>query len=84
MGEDLSHQHPFDVLSDKSRSAAHEARQRHHHTASVNSDMPNPILLAYATTKGAIQNFAGTGGGNSQPHEPSTTGPAAQSPANTK
>ena len=26
-------------------------------TASVNSDMPNPILLAYATTKGAIQNF---------------------------
>lgn len=23
-------------------------------TASVNSDMPNPILLAYATTKGAI------------------------------
>ncbi|MBI5260593.1 MAG: SDR family oxidoreductase [Bradyrhizobium sp.] len=28
-------------------------------TASVNSDMPNPILLAYATTKGAIQNFSG-------------------------
>ncbi|RJF74050.1 SDR family oxidoreductase [Rhodopseudomonas palustris] len=26
-------------------------------TASVNSDMPNPSLLAYATTKGAIQNF---------------------------
>ncbi|MGJ4930117.1 SDR family oxidoreductase [Bradyrhizobium sp. HKCCYLS2038] len=26
-------------------------------TASVNSDMPNPALLAYATTKGAIQNF---------------------------
>ena len=26
-------------------------------TASINSDMPNPILLAYATTKGAIQNF---------------------------
>ena len=26
-------------------------------TASVNSDMPNQILLAYATTKGAIQNF---------------------------
>src|ERR1700733_683122 len=24
-------------------------------TASVNSDMPNPMLLAYATTKGAIQ-----------------------------
>lgn len=28
-------------------------------TASVNSDMPNPLLLAYATTKGAIQNFTG-------------------------
>src|SRR5690606_22428486 len=28
-------------------------------TTSINSDMPNPILLAYATTKGAIQNFTG-------------------------
>jgi NAD(P)-dependent dehydrogenase (short-subunit alcohol dehydrogenase family) len=28
-------------------------------TASVNSDMPNPILIACATTKGAIQNFSG-------------------------
>ncbi|CAL79129.1 putative oxidoreductase, NAD(P)-binding domain [Bradyrhizobium sp. ORS 278] len=28
-------------------------------TASVNADMPNPGLLAYATTKGAIQNFTG-------------------------
>jgi NAD(P)-dependent dehydrogenase (short-subunit alcohol dehydrogenase family) len=26
-------------------------------TASINSDIPNPSLLAYATTKGAIQNF---------------------------
>ena len=26
-------------------------------TASINSDVPNPILLPYATTKGAIQNF---------------------------
>ena len=26
-------------------------------TASINSDKPNPGLLAYATTKGAIQNF---------------------------
>lgn len=26
-------------------------------TASVNADSPNPSLLAYATTKGAIQNF---------------------------
>ncbi|MFN4100502.1 MAG: SDR family oxidoreductase [Pararhodobacter sp.] len=28
-------------------------------TTSVNADMPNPGLLAYATTKGAIQNFTG-------------------------
>ncbi|WP_233092601.1 SDR family oxidoreductase [Paracoccus sp. IB05] len=28
-------------------------------TASINADMPNPALLAYATTKGAIQNFTG-------------------------
>lgn len=26
-------------------------------TASINSDKPNPRLLAYATTKGAVQNF---------------------------
>jgi len=26
-------------------------------TASINSDAPNPTLLAYATTKGAIRNF---------------------------
>ena len=28
-------------------------------TASINADMPNPSLLAYAATKGAIQNFTG-------------------------
>ena len=28
-------------------------------TTSINADAPNPILLAYATTKGAIQNFTG-------------------------
>ncbi|MBD3844727.1 SDR family oxidoreductase [Bosea sp. SSUT16] len=28
-------------------------------TASVNADKPNPSLLAYAATKGAIQNFTG-------------------------
>jgi NAD(P)-dependent dehydrogenase (short-subunit alcohol dehydrogenase family) len=28
-------------------------------TASVNADSPNPQMLAYATTKGAIQNFTG-------------------------
>jgi NAD(P)-dependent dehydrogenase (short-subunit alcohol dehydrogenase family) len=26
-------------------------------TASINADAPNPTLLAYATTKGAVQNF---------------------------
>lgn len=28
-------------------------------TASINADMPNPTLLAYATTKGAIHNLTG-------------------------
>ena len=28
-------------------------------TASINADHPNPALLVYATTKGAIQNFTG-------------------------
>jgi NAD(P)-dependent dehydrogenase (short-subunit alcohol dehydrogenase family) len=28
-------------------------------TASINADKPNPAMLAYATTKGAIQNFTG-------------------------
>lgn len=28
-------------------------------TTSINADSPNPTLLAYATTKGAIQNFTG-------------------------
>ena len=28
-------------------------------TTSINADTPNPQLLAYATTKGAIQNFTG-------------------------
>jgi NAD(P)-dependent dehydrogenase (short-subunit alcohol dehydrogenase family) len=28
-------------------------------TASINADAPNPTLLAYATSKGAIQNFTG-------------------------
>jgi NAD(P)-dependent dehydrogenase (short-subunit alcohol dehydrogenase family) len=26
-------------------------------TASINADVPNPTLLAYAATKGAVQNF---------------------------
>ena len=31
-------------------------------TASINADTPSPNLLAYATTKGAIQNFTGWAG----------------------
>jgi NAD(P)-dependent dehydrogenase (short-subunit alcohol dehydrogenase family) len=43
-------------------------------TASINSDIPNPTLLAYAMTKGAIQNFTAglaqpaRGKGNSRKH----------------
>ena len=43
MGTHLPGQHPCDVLPDEGRRA--------------NADKPNPTLLAYATTKGAIQNF---------------------------
>src|SRR4051795_5297209 len=57
MGADLQGQHPRDVLPDQGRRAAHEARQLHHQHPSINSDAPNPSLLAYATTKGAIHNF---------------------------
>jgi NAD(P)-dependent dehydrogenase (short-subunit alcohol dehydrogenase family) len=35
----------------------HEARHAIINTASINADAPNPTLLAYATTKGAIRNF---------------------------
>jgi short chain dehydrogenase len=42
-------------------------------TASVNADSPTPQLLAYATTKGAIQNFTGgpgpTARGTGHPRE---------------
>jgi hypothetical protein len=42
-------------------------------TASINADKPNPTLLAYATTKGAIQNFtAGLAGPIWTPLIPST------------
>jgi NAD(P)-dependent dehydrogenase (short-subunit alcohol dehydrogenase family) len=46
-----------DVLPDQGRGAAHEAGSAIINTASINFDMPNPILLAYATPKVAIQNF---------------------------
>jgi NAD(P)-dependent dehydrogenase (short-subunit alcohol dehydrogenase family) len=46
-----------DVLSDKGRGALHDARQRYHQYGVDQFCFPNPTLLAYATTKGAIQNF---------------------------
>ena len=48
MGAHLRGQHLGDVLSRQSGD-----------TASINSDTPKPHRLAYATTKGAIQNFTG-------------------------
>jgi NAD(P)-dependent dehydrogenase (short-subunit alcohol dehydrogenase family) len=46
-------------LPDKGGGAAHEAGKPHHQYCIRQLDMPNPMLLAYATTKGAIQNFTG-------------------------
>jgi NAD(P)-dependent dehydrogenase (short-subunit alcohol dehydrogenase family) len=39
-------------------------------TASINSDAPNPTLLAYATTKGAIHNFTA---GPAERHRPASS-----------
>lgn len=48
-------------------------------TASINADVPNPSLLAYATTKGAIQNFtaglAPVAGGERDSRQHRCTGP---------
>ena len=59
MGADLPGQHPRHVLSRQGGGPHMRPGSAIINTASVNSDMPNPILLAYATTKGAIQNFTG-------------------------
>ena len=59
VANDLRGQHSRHVLPDQGRCPPHEAGRRGHQHRSVNSDMPNPMLLAYATTKGAIQNFTG-------------------------
>jgi NAD(P)-dependent dehydrogenase (short-subunit alcohol dehydrogenase family) len=56
MGADLGGQYFRDVLPDQGSASAHAAGQRDH-PASINADMPNPHLSAYATSKGAIQNF---------------------------
>ena len=57
MGADVQGEHSRDVLSYQGSDKPHEAGYLHDNTASVNSDVPNPTLLAYATTKGAIHNF---------------------------
>ena len=53
----LQGQYPCDVLPDQGGGAAYEEGSAIINTASINADKPNPTLLAYATTKGAIQNF---------------------------
>jgi NAD(P)-dependent dehydrogenase (short-subunit alcohol dehydrogenase family) len=59
MAINVQNEHPRDVLSNKGRSSAHEERGAIINTASINADKPNPTLLAYATTKGAIPEFHG-------------------------
>ena len=48
-------------------------------TASINADAPNPTLLAYATTKGAIHNFT-AGLRNSSPRRASARTPLRPDP----
>ena len=49
--------HATNSTSPRSQLAAHEARQPIIIAHRIDSDAPNPTLLAYATTKGAIHNF---------------------------
>jgi hypothetical protein len=56
-------------------------------TNGTTSTTPNSPAMQNGMRNGATtgtNSATRTGGANSQPHEPSTTGPAAQSPANTK
>ena len=57
MGPHLRHQHLGNVLFDEGGDAAHAAGQRDHQHRVGQRRQPEPTLLAYATTKGAIQNF---------------------------
>jgi NAD(P)-dependent dehydrogenase (short-subunit alcohol dehydrogenase family) len=57
MGIDLQGQHPCDVLSYQGRVGHMKPGSCHHQYRIDQSDAPNPSLLAYATTKGAIHNF---------------------------
>ena len=54
--------HTFDATSTRCSvsaggAAAHAVRRLDHQHSSINSDQPDPTLLPYATTKGAIANF---------------------------
>ena len=58
VGADLQGQHPRDVLSDQGGRSSHEAGQLPSSTPRRSIRMrPTRHFLAYATTKGAIQNF---------------------------
>ena len=57
MADDIRRQHPCDVLPDEGGCAAYEARKRNHQHGLCQRG--HAKLLAYATTKGAIQNFTG-------------------------
>ena len=59
MGTNLQGERTRDVLSDESCGASHEVRQRYCEHGVSQLRYADPILLAYATTKGAIQNFTG-------------------------
>lgn len=57
MATHLCHQYRRHLSSDQGGAAPHAQGAAIINTASINADAPNPRLLAYATTKGAIQNF---------------------------
>lgn len=60
MGDDVPDEHPRDVLA--GAAAVPHLKKKGGciiNTASINSDAPNPTLLPYATTKGAIHNLTG-------------------------
>ena len=59
MGADLRDEHPPDVLFDEGSRSAYETGQRYHQHGFGQLGHAEPELLAYATTKGAIQNFTG-------------------------
>lgn len=57
MRADFQSQHPRDVLPLQGCGSPYAARERYHQHGFSECRSPSPHLLAYATTKGAIQNF---------------------------